>query len=248
MSDRASPGPGRAIAIEGPSGVGKSSLAAALEALGGTVRIPEAFDRLGRPRALDFRGPRSLRAIEERLLAEEVRRCAEMAERRSRGETVVLDTATVGPLTYTAALIALEPRLAPAGPPLFAHATRLARSGALGLPDVIVYLDLAPSEIARRIARDPAGHPKLRAARHARVAPFERRLWLREIRSVVPGRVVVLRADAPTEALARRVRRLGRDRPAGPVSRGTMLRAIRAIARAADVRASALRARPRGKP
>jgi thymidylate kinase len=247
VAARSSAGPGRAIAIEGPSGVGKSRLAVALGALLGAARIPEAFDRLARPRAIDFRGPASLRAIERRLLAEEVRRSREMAARTSRGETVVLDTATLGPLTYSAALIALDPRLAPAVPPLFARAAWLARTGELGLPDVVVYLDLPPAELARRIAGDPAGHPRYRAIRHARVAPFERRAWLREIRSVLPGRVLVLRANAGPEELAQRVRRRDRARPAGPVSRGSVLRAVRAIARAGGVRVTAVRARPRGK-
>lgn len=195
---------GRLVALEGPSGIGKSTTARLLHERQGWGMLAEAFDRLQPPPSLEFGSVAELVAIEERLLDEECRRFREARGRCRRGEDVVADTGFLGPLTYTAGLVALG-RSPPSALSTVRAAVeaRLAR-GELGGPDGTIYLELTPSELRRRSSTDPHGLPEALAARHRAVARFERRSYFEALARRWPGRVVILPASADPPTLAQR--------------------------------------------
>lgn len=184
--------------------MGKSTTARLLRERRGWGTLPEACARLRPPPSLEFGSPSELIALEEELLAEECRRYREARRRCRRGESVVADTGFLGPLTYTAGLVALgrSPRSV-LRTIRRAVEVRFVR-GELGWPDGTIYLDLEPSGLRRRTANDPLGHPESLAERHRAVARFERRFFLRSLARRWPERVVLLRASASPEAVARR--------------------------------------------
>ena len=196
---------GRLVALEGPSGVGKSTTARYLSDRSGWGTLSEAFVRLEPSRSLAFGSVSELITIEEALLDEEWRRYREARRRCRRGENVVADTGFLGPLTYTAGLVALgrspPSALATIGP---AVRTRFFQ-GELGWPDGIIYLDLAPAELLHRSSNDPLGHSGPLAARHHAVGRFERGFYLGFLMRRWPGRVVRVPASAPPHAVAQRV-------------------------------------------
>ena len=203
------PAPGRILALEGASGAGKSTVSRAAARAYGWVRLAEAFDRLGRP-DLDFRSASELRWIERTLLREDARRFAEAHRLRQRGRVVVADTGFLGPLTYTAGLVALG--IAPRELLDEIEALARRRGGALasGLPDVVVYLDVPESTRRRRAARDARRHPSELDRRHAAVARFERGFY-RDLRAqLAPGAVRFVRADRPYPAVVRALARIVR--------------------------------------
>ncbi len=211
---------GRLVALEGPSGAGKSTIVRLLADREGWSAMPEAFSRLESPPPLDFRSPAELLRIESVLLDEEGRRYREARRWCRRGEDVIADTNFLGPLTYTAGLVALG-RAPPSvlGAVHRAVRRRLLR-GELGWPDGIVYLDLPFSELRHRAARDPIGHPEPLATRHRSVARFERRFYLRVLSKRWPDRSVRVPADAPPAAVVERVSALagGFPRTAPPIA------------------------------
>lgn len=222
---------GRMIAVEGPSGVGKSTTSRALARALGAPRIAEAIDRLAPPPSLVFRGAEALSDLEVTLLQEERRRFRDAETIGRTGIPVVLDTGFLGPVSYAAGLVGFDPTLRPALERTAREARRLVRSGRLGLPDVTVYLDLAAGQVARQIAGDLRRHPRALRERHARVAAWERRLWLERFRAIAPDRLLVVRGGRPLSHLLGRLgRRLAGPLPERPPSRELALRTIGAFA------------------
>ena len=194
------------VAVEGPSGAGKTTVVRAAARAFGWHPLPEAFDRIDPPPSLRFRTPAELLSLERTLLAEEGRRYREAVEGRRRGRTVVADTGFLGPLTYTAGLVELgdaAPRVLEALRSLVEGRERPLR---VGLPDGIVYLDV-PGRVRRwRTARDPRGHSPEFRERHEAVGRLERRFYRRLARGALSGRVRFVSGTGAPETVASRVR------------------------------------------
>ncbi len=200
------------IAIEGPSGAGKTSLARALAAQTGWPVLEEAWRRIHPRPTLTFRSPPSLLHLETTLLREETHRYALAKRLRATGQSVILDTGVLGPLTYLEGLgrawgaewdVREElPR------------TRLDR---LGLADVHLFVDAPPALAARRVRRSPMTHPAAWRQRHAEVGRLERTFWTRTVPHLAPGHVWRLRANGSPPELAGRVLRRLRTTRVGPV-------------------------------
>ena len=223
---------GWTLAVEGPSGAGKTTTSRALARALSAEWIPEAFERL-RPRPdLRFSSAGSLARLEARLLGEERRRFAEAGRLRARGGRVVLDTGFLGPVTYAAGLARIDPALRPALRSIVRRAAGWAEAGRLGLPDETVYLLAGREAIARRLARDPVGHPPQLGERHARVARWERRLWLGRFRRLYPERIIALRSDRATSSIVdRTAKRLSARLVRPPPTSAAALRVLRAFGR-----------------
>jgi thymidylate kinase len=217
---------GRVLAIEGSSGAGKTTVVRAAARAFGWQPLPEAFDRLDPPPSLRFQTPEELLSLERTLLAEEERRYREAVEARARGRTVVADTGFLGPLTYTAGLVALGDAAPPVLQALRSLAEGRERSHRIGLPDGIVYLDVPARVRRRRTARDPRGHPTEFQARHEAVGRLERRFYRRLARGALAGRVRFVSGTGAPETVASRVRVAFRSletrRGAPPTLRGAL--------------------------
>ncbi len=193
------------IAIEGPSGAGKTTLARRTAERFGWRLLPEAYDRLSPRPSLRFAGPAGLLALERRLLAEERRRYAEALRSTAAGTTVLADTGFLGPLTYTAGLVARGAAPGRLLTDLLEEEQRARSPRAAGLPDVVVYLDV-PSRLARRRgASDPAGHPADLAGRHAAIGAWERRFYRRVLGPAFPSVVRTVPASGAPRSIARRL-------------------------------------------
>lgn len=197
--------PGRIVALEGPSASGKSSVAARwAERTGGAV-VEEAFRRL-RPRpSLALGSPGNLLELELALLREEPRRLAVARRRAGSGRTVLLDTGVLGPLTYTAGLVA--DGLAPPAllDRLLAEARTLRDRGRWALPTGIVYL-LTPSSVRRdRAGLDPRGHPAALRRRHERVGSWETRFYRRALAPMLGDRLRFVSGRGAPDRVADRV-------------------------------------------
>lgn len=213
---------GRIIALEGPSGAGKTTITRVAARAFGWVPLKEAFERLEPPPSLRFRTSKELLSLETSLLAEEARRYRVAVERRRAGQTVVADTGFLGPLTYTAGLVTLG-----AAPPrvfeqLRSLLERGESSGRIGLPDQIAYLDVPGRARRSRSSRDPRGHPKEFAARHEAVGREERTFYRSLARGPLSGRVHFVSGTGPPETVAERVRAAVAS-PGGPPSTGATL-------------------------
>jgi len=222
---------GSILALDGPSATGKSRLVAELVRRDRARALDEAFDRL-RPRpSLRFVSPESLLRLERRLLLEEGRRYRLARRWAEAGSLVLLDTGYLGPLTYTAGLVRLGRAPAAVLRPLLADARRLARAGAWGLPNRIVYLEVPVRERDRRARSDPIGHPGDLDRRHAEVGRFEARLYREELAPILGDRLRFVRGTGTPTEVARRVERLLVDLP--PRAQGFALshRVLRALAR-----------------
>ncbi len=203
------------VALEGPSGAGKSRVAGALASRFGWAVVAEAVDRLDPAPSLAFRGDDELLGLERALLNEDARRFA-TARELALHKTVVVDTGFLGTLSYTAGLVAAGAARPTTLRRLVGRARTLARTGRLGVPDLSVYLSVAPSVIARRLRASPVRHPVELRGRHARVGRFEFdtvRPWLDR---VLPARVVTLRATGTPAAIASRIER--RSRTVAPLA------------------------------
>ena len=225
---------GSLIAIEGPSGAGKTTLVLELARVTGGLSIPEAYDRLGRRPSLAPRSRSALLKLEVQLLREERRRMADARSLARQGSTVYLDTGFLGPVTYADGLARIDPRW-DVRAPLGRAFSRLMRPRAGVLPDRTVILEAPERTLRRRATLDPSGHPARLAGRHRRVARRERELWNALARRLLPGRVLFVSAQgAPATVAARILRRLARDRLPPPTSseRAAVFEEVEARARA----------------
>ena len=216
------------VAIEGPSGAGKTTLVREAARRFGWHRIAEAYDRLDRAPEIDFRSDRELRATERQLLTEERRRFREALRARASGRVVVADTGFLGPFTYTAGLVARGE----ADRRVFVDLVRSGRSmgRSWGVPDAVVYLVPRAADRRRRAGRDPGRHPPGLDPRHAAVGRFERRIYRRWSEGPLEGRVEFLRADRTPGGLAGllrgRLAALGSVPKRNPPSLASLLRSV----------------------
>jgi thymidylate kinase len=194
------------VALVGPSGSGKSTLTAAVARRLGWAPIDEAYYRL-RPRpSLRIVPEEALLALERRLLDEESRRFREAQTLARGGTTVVADTGFLDPVSYTAGLYVLGRASAATLRAVVLHAHTLSAKSLLGLPDLTVRLSAPAATRRARAAGDPARHPRAYRERHESVGRIETSLLVPWLRGAVPGRMRVVRAGAPVEAVAERVR------------------------------------------
>ena len=216
------------VAVEGISGAGKSTLVARAAGHGWTP-LAEAYDRLDPPPDLTVPTVTALARTERALLAEEGRRWVAARAIAATGRPVVADTGFLGPLTYTAALVALGQAPASLARALTATARQRAARGAWGLPDAIVFLDTRPRTRAGRVDRDPVRHPPALARRHEAVGRLEERFYRGRLPALLPGRLRWLSAEADAERVADRFLRTARTvRPvaASPAAARRLLTAL----------------------
>ena len=217
---------GRLIAIEGASGSGKTTLVQAAARSLGWRPLAEAFDRLDPAPSLEFGSPRELLWLEAVLLTEEVHRYDEARRATARGETVLADTGFLGPLTYTRGLADLG-RVPIATARTVERTVRsLLRGGALGVPDLTVYLTTTVAERRRRARSRGRRSSASLEARHEAVGVIERRFFDEAFASALPGRFRRLRADGRPTDLARRLETLVRTARPTPLSRTEALRLL----------------------
>lgn len=215
---------GRLVALEGVSGVGKSTLARVLAERHGWEVVGEAYRRLHPRPSLRFDGPAQLERLERRLLAEEKRRVRFGDRLRINGSNVLLDTAPFGPATYTSGLARLDPRYKAVAARMLAAVRHEIRSGRLGIPERIVYLSASAPTVAKRAGLAVATHPSRLLQRHIAVGRWERRFY-RTLASLSPGGVVAIRSSGTATEVADRVDRRLRSR-APPLRRVDVLRAL----------------------
>ncbi len=225
------------VALEGPSGAGKSTVARAAGRAFGWQVLPEAFALLEPSVPLTYRDAAELLATETRLLAEERRRSRLARSALRQGRPVLADTGFLGPVTYTAGLVALG--LAPRDVlrRLVARAAVRSGPGALGPPEGTAYRAGPGRVLRRRGARDPVGHPPALAGRHRAVARFERDLLLRRFASWLPDRYVVVSGVGPPMTVARRLEEAVGSFPRRSPPAGTLARLLAEVE--AAVRSSA---------
>jgi hypothetical protein len=200
------------IAIEGPSGAGKTSLAEALAARTGAVVLYEAWHRLTPRPSLAIPTPLALRRLELQLLREESLRWRESEALVRTGRSVVLDTGPLGPWTYVRGLGELRGAEWDVRPAL-----RREFRGIVGLADAELYLDVPADRAARQAAGRGDDHPPEWRDRHAAVGVAERSFWLGTLGQLAPGRVWRIRPSAsPARTASAVAARLCR-RPPRPV-------------------------------
>lgn len=226
------------IALEGSSGSGKSTLARSAARAFDWTLLPEAYDRIVPAPSLRFTSTASLVTLETRLLEEEGRRYRAARSWVRRGRTVIADTGFLGPLTYTAGLVALGKAPRSAWLRVRSRALRLVPDDG-GVPDGVVYLDV-PSQVRRaRAAADPAGHPTVLARRHEAVGRVERRFYLGPVARLLAGRFRRISGVGPPKVVLKRLAAaVGSMAPAPrPTGLGTALReALDRLARAPSSR------------
>jgi thymidylate kinase len=220
------------VAIEGPSGAGKTTLVEALAAVKGYATIAEAFDRLPRRPSLRFRSVTELLALERLLLAEDVRRYGEAVRKRAGVDTVVVDTDFLGTVTYVLGLVRQVDARWNVVPPLLETIREALGARAWGIADRYLYLATPPRTALQRAAAAAASHPAELRDRHDRVGRWEREFFLRRLPLLLPGRVDVLAGGEPVPDLVREVHvRLGRAVPSA--TREDALRVVGWLERAA---------------
>ncbi len=206
---------GAIVAVEGPSAAGKSAVALAAGALSGGATVPEAYVRLGRSVPLEFRSSPELVRVERRLLREDVRRWRQARVLARQGRTVYLDTGVLGTLTYTWGLVEIGRAESAAMNALWESVDRAVRSGRLGLPDRIAFIDTPPSVRRRRARQSPEGHPARLDELHARVGTLERALWSDRWGPLLGNRLVRIDGRESVARIARRLVRIGSRPRAG---------------------------------
>jgi hypothetical protein len=197
-------GPPRVVCLEGPSAVGKTTLAAALARAYGVPVIPELAG--GTP-------PTDPRARAAWFLSRHVRRWAAARSAARRAPFAVLDGDPLKGLWYAWATGGAEW----AGIDVVAPPHRgVVAAGALGFPSLYVLLQASEATLRARRAGDPT-----RARRHfdanlRLVAPQRR--YFEALGAAAPGRVAIVDTEAaspPVEAVREAVRRLPPDDPDG---------------------------------
>jgi hypothetical protein len=176
------------------------------------VFLPEASTLLRPPPRLEFGSPAELARIERRLLDAERRRSRAAERLRSDGVDVLLDTAPVGPATYSLGVARLRPEYATVAVRVLDSVLSDVRSGRLAVPDEVLYLEASPGVLRRRAARARATHPTELVARHWRVGATERAFWLALARSH-PRSVRIVRAAGAPARTVREMRESVRTRP-----------------------------------
>jgi hypothetical protein len=201
-----SEGPGRIVALEGPSAVGKTTISRLLASRSDWVVLGEASVRL-RPRpSLRFVDPTELVRLERRLLVEERRRCRAAERLRRDGIDVLLDTAPVGPATYSLGLAKLDPAYNGAAAEIAELVIEDLRTGRLAAPQQVLYISASDRTLRRRAASSRADHPEGLAARHRAVGRFERAFWSSVARGS-GGSVLLVPTRGPASADAARLLR-----------------------------------------
>ena len=210
-------GPPLVLALEGPSGVGKTSTARELARLLEGTAVPEAYERLDGSVPLTYGSRSELSEIELALLDEDARRWREAGQLRAQGTPVVLDTGTLGTLTYSWGIReSLEPAWDVTAE-VVRRARQLRAEHHWGLPDLTLYLDAPETVAASRAARGAKDHPPELRERHRTVGRFERLLYGREFPRRLPGRFGSVSAEASPAAVALGIRdRLERLGPLPP--------------------------------
>jgi hypothetical protein len=196
------------VAVEGPSGAGKTTAVSALARAPRWTSLEEAYYRL-RPRpSLRLGSPAHLRALELLLLEEEARRFGEALEAAKSGRTVVADTGFLGPVSYTAGLFVLGATSPGALRAVVRRARQLALRQRLGVADLTVRLSVPAATRRVRTVADPTGHPRTFAARHEAVGRIETDLLGPALSRSFPGRHRVVGAAVSANAVAERIRRM----------------------------------------
>lgn len=185
------------VALEGPSGVGKSTLGARLARILDAVPLAEAVDRIEPSPDLGFRTEPELLRLERSLLTEDARRFVTAQRWTDKGRVVVADTGFLGTLSYTAGLVSLHLALPRTLRQLVVDARALTGRGRLGLPDLTIYLSAPPRSIAHRLRLSGSRHPQELRARHRRVGRFEHDVFRPWLGRVAPRRVLEFRAVGP---------------------------------------------------
>jgi len=210
---------GRLVAVEGASASGKTTLVRTAARRLGWRALPEAFDRLDPAPSLEFASARELLRLEGTLLAEEARRYREARALCRRGHTVFADTGFLGPLTYTHGLVDLGRAPAAVGRAIERGTRSLLRKGALGIPDLTVYLETTVDERTDRARRGARQHPAGLHTRHEAVGRVERRFFEEVFPSALPDRFRTLRGRSAPARLARELAKLVEEAAPSPASR-----------------------------
>jgi AAA domain len=220
--------------VEGPSGIGKTTVLARVAGRTGDPVVAEAYATLGPPRSLRVDSRRSVLRLEGRLLEAEATRARRVARAAAGGPRVWLDTGFLGPITYADGLAGLR-----RGPDVRAalarRAVRLWGRGGPPLPELVVYLVAPAPTVRRRAAREPTGHPARAIGRHLAVARVERAFWSELASGLAPGRVAFVSARGSPGAVAHRLLervRATRVPPVTPQERRAVLDAVVRRARA----------------
>lgn len=205
------------LAIEGISGAGKSTVTERYARLVGAEWVPEAFRRIRPELSLEYSSATELLRLERRLLREDALRYRAARGAARQGRLAVLDTGTIGSLTYSFALGRLGRTPARVLRSLTNDARAMLRQRTWGVPDRVVWIESIAGDRRRRIAADPVGHPSDLAARHEAVGRVERSFYRGPVARLLGPRFVSVRGDGPPGAVVARVRRaLDRMGPVPP--------------------------------
>jgi len=224
---------GRLVALVGPSAVGKTTVGRAVAAAAGFVFLPEPAAAGDPLPSLEFGTPAQLAAIEARLMAVERRRSRAAERLRADGVDVLLDTAPVGPATYSLGVARLHPEYRPVAERIVAAVRHDLESGRISAPDRVLHLDASPATLRRRAAGVPSTHPADLLARHWAVARYEREFW-GVLASERPDAVRMISLGAPMPSAARRVAK-ALVRPGRPLGVGALLGALQTAGRVPPV-------------
>ncbi len=144
---------------------------------------------------------------------------------------MVLDTSTLGPLTYAWGLRNVRGRQHDVVPSVRRWFRNALASDRWGLPDLTIYLDASPEVVAARLAGATATHPADLAARHFAVARWERRFWCGRAARVAPSHVATIDAGGDREdviaTLLDRIERRGTLRPLPSARARRLVNALR---------------------